>query len=232
MKVIIMGCIHEQHEQLNPWMIDNIDDTDYIIVTGDVANSSVASINYNPMMNFLEWLNGWNVPSIFVPGNHDTSYQANMVDSIDMENLNNITPLIHESVTINVGDESYNVFGSPYTPAFGEGWAYNVKRNKLDKYWAEIPDNTDIIITHGPPKGVRDLTDDSYGSGGKIQVGCKSLLNHVHRVKPIIHCFSHLHDEKDIYNHGISEMWGTKFINCSIVDLRHSVINNPIKIEI
>ena len=62
--------------------------------------------------------------------------------------------------------------------------------------WKLIPDDTDILITHGPP----------YGHGDKIatknldHVGCKSLYEEViSRIKPKFHIFGHIHE-----SHGIS----------------------------
>lgn len=224
MKIAVMGCVHEKHNLLNSWVTDHIGNIDLIIVTGDVANSRVPSMNLNPMLDFLTWINTWDKPVLFVPGNHGTSIEAGMVNFKDYLN---ITPLIHESYTLH----DVNFFGSPYTPSFGQGWAYNVKRSKIDKYWKDIPSNTDILITHGPPMHILDATEDAPGY--VKHVGCKALLNHVRRVKPLYHVFSHLHDEKGALNNGTKTIGNlrTTFINCSIVNLSHKVVNTPKIIE-
>lgn len=50
----------------------------------------------------------------------------------------------------------YKVFGSPYTPTFFD-WAFNLDIGPhLQAVWNEIPDDTDILITHGPPKDILD----------------------------------------------------------------------------
>lgn len=61
-----------------------------------------------------------------------------------------------------------------------------------------IPDfpDVDIIMTHGPPEGVLDLT--TLGT----HAGCRHLLRALHRAKPMIHCFGHIH-----------EGWGAQVIN-------------------
>ena len=38
-----------------------------------------------------------------------------------------------------------------------------------------IPKDTDILITHGPPAGILDLTKS--GDGTLKSAGCKNLLN-------------------------------------------------------
>ena len=51
-------------------------------------------------------------------------------------------------------------------------------RNKLDRIWRNIIDeDVDIIVTHGPPKGILDLSFDRRG--GIERCGDKSLLNRV-----------------------------------------------------
>ena len=53
-----------------------------------------------------------------------------------------------------------------------------------------IPDSTDVLITHGPPIGVLDLS--VYDN---ISCGCDNLLDAVtNRVKPRLHIFGHIHE--------------------------------------
>ena len=44
-------------------------------------------------------------------------------------------------------------YGSPWQPEF-HGWAFNLKRGEeIRKVWEKIPDEVDVLITHGPPYG-------------------------------------------------------------------------------
>ena len=55
--------------------------------------------------------------------------------------------------------------------------------------WNLIPDDTDVLITHGPPAGHRDLTKAGHNAG------CVELLQTVElRVKPLFHIFGHIHE--------------------------------------
>ncbi|XP_010788446.1 metallophosphoesterase domain-containing protein 1-like [Notothenia coriiceps] len=71
------------------------------------------------------------------------------------------------------------------------GWGFNLPRGQalLDK-WNQIPDNTDILVTHCPPLGFLDWVPK------KMQrVGCMELLNTVQRrVQPKFHVFGHIHE--------------------------------------
>ncbi|KAM3423042.1 hypothetical protein BST61_g511 [Cercospora zeina] len=53
----------------------------------------------------------------------------------------------------------------------------------------KIPDDVDIVMTHGPPHAVLDSVAEQ---GGK-KLGCEALLKEVQRVKPLMHCFGHVH---------------------------------------
>jgi hypothetical protein len=54
---------------------------------------------------------------------------------------------------------------------------------------ALIPDGTDVLITHGPPVGIGDRSDDA------VRAGCADLLVAVSRVKPLLHLFGHIHPD-------------------------------------
>lgn len=72
--------------------------------------------------------------------------------------------------------------GFPWTPYF-LGLAYNAKRGaEILSIWDQIPSNTDIVMTHGPPVA---LVDESAKSG---QVRCVELHSTItQRVKPKLH---------------------------------------------
>jgi len=54
--------------------------------------------------------------------------------------------------------------------------------------WSKIPSGTDILITHGPPKG----HGDANMSG--LACGCEELLATIQRIKPALHVFGHIHE--------------------------------------
>jgi len=91
-------------------------------------------------------------------------------------------------------------------------------RHKLDRIWEKaIPNDSDIIIVHGPPKGVLDL---SYNRRGNLEFcGDKSLMNKIKEVKPIYMMFGHIHNNEDIINAGTRVIYGldTIFSNGSVV---------------
>jgi Icc-related predicted phosphoesterase len=95
-------------------------------------------------------------------------------------------------------------WGSPWQPTF-HNMAFNLPRGEpLAARWAQIPDDTDILVTHGPPHGILDRT-----SRGQ-QVGDRELLDRVTQVRPVCHIFGHVHESS-----GVLDRQGTRFINAA-----------------
>lgn len=77
-----------------------------------------------------------------------------------------------------------SVYASPFTPSFGEG-GFQFKREEGHDFAIE---KADVAVTHGPPKGVLDLT------ASKQRGGCEHLFTAVARARPRLHCFGHIHE--------------------------------------
>ena len=152
---------------------------------------------------------------IFIPGNHDFRFEEDMVDACNI--LWCATILHDRDIVIN----GLKVYGSAWTPEF-HNWAFNLPRGKeLADKWAMIPDDTDVLITHGPPEGILDRTAEG------LEVGCQDLLTRVTQVKPIAHLFGHIHE-----GYGSVTKNGIEFINASSLDERYSLVNKPVVFEI
>ena len=205
LRILAISDTHGFHKDLK-----DFDGIDMIIHAGDFSNIRVPSLNENEARDFLEWYDSIPVKyKVLICGNHDTSVEAKLVNPRDYKT---ITYLEHESVNI----EGINIFGSPYTPQFGM-WSFMKARGKLDPYWQQIPSNIDILVVHGPPKGILDL---SYNREDILEYcGDKELYNHVLRVQPKHMIFGHIHDFQDCYNSGYKKIKDLKtvFHNVSCV---------------
>ena len=80
-----------------------------------------------------------------------------------------------------------------------------------------IDEDVDIIVVHGPPKGMLDLSYDRVGL--MEYCGDRSLLNRVIEVNPKFIMFGHIHNCNDIINAGTRTIPGldTIFSNGSVV---------------
>ncbi|KAK0380704.1 hypothetical protein CLIM01_01984 [Colletotrichum limetticola] len=79
------------------------------------------------------------------------------------------------------------VYASPYTPSSSssEGWGFSY--NESEGHDFQIQADTDIVITHGPPRGIMDM------SANKKRIGCSDLFAAVAKSQPRFHCFGHVH---------------------------------------
>ncbi|KAL8736447.1 MAG: hypothetical protein Q9166_000239 [cf. Caloplaca sp. 2 TL-2023] len=121
----------------------------------------------------------------------------------------------------------FTIYTSPYQPEFCN-WAFPYGRSE-DRFNTKqaknpIPDwpKIDILLTHGPPVNILDETRN----GDKV--GCEHLMRAVHRCRPRLHCFGHIHEgwgaqrNNWIQNHSeIVSVDGNEVINnrCAFVDL-------------
>ena len=211
---------HMRHSKIKP-----PDDIDIAIFSGDCSNPRDKYANEQEVLNFLCWY-GMEVKSahkIFVAGNHDTSIEGGFVNINKFKEhgilyLENQSTELHFTVNpVTQETRSLKIWGSPISPSFGEGWAFNRKRDKLYNLWQTIPEDTDIVITHGPPKGVLDL---AYNGAGELEFcGCNALKNRILEIQPLILMYGHIHDNDNIINAGYTKLseYKTIFSNGSIV---------------
>lgn len=221
MKVWYISDVHGKHNDLTiPSGIDGI------FVGGDVSNFPDRGINANEVTDFMLWLESIPVAiKVMVAGNHDTSIESRLVRPQDF----GVTYLEHDFTII----EGKKIFGSPYTPSFGVGWAFNKARHNLHDVWQSIPLDSDVIITHGPPRGILDL---SYNRQNELELcGCSALAKRVKVIKPKYHLFGHIHNFEDIVNQGTREHGGVIYVNGSCVtdgEFRKPPSSNGVVIEI
>lgn len=189
-----------------------------IIHCGDFTNDRDPYKNEYEAYKFLDWFAGLDIEyKILICGNHDTSIWAGLVDPRKWP----ITYLEHEEINIC----GLKIFGSPYTPQYGD-WAFMYKRNRGELYWRTIPDDTNLVVTHGPAKGFLDLAQDIENRKNIVQVGCKALANRIEAIQPKYHMFGHIHDMGGLYNYGVYKRNKTTYVNASCLR-HHNMDMNP-----
>lgn len=107
-----------------------------------------------------------------------------------------ITFLNHEAADIrltkgNGPRTSFKVFGSPYSPRHGL-WAFGYEPNRALVLWNTVPLDSDVLITHTPPKSHCDEC------GTKRAIGCESLLQRLSSVRPSLHVCGHVHEGRGV----------------------------------
>ncbi len=206
---MIIDCISDLHGAF-----PELEGGDLLIVAGDLT----ARDNEIGYLRFFEWLTKQSYRKIiFIAGNHDgylEKYQPTYAYQIQY---------LRDSST---EFEGLKIWGSPWTPTFCD-WHFMKNRGEdIREKWDLIPDDTDILITHGPPWGFRDVPKISLTRKDK-HCGCMDLLEAVARVKPKLHVFGHIHG-----GYGMEEARGTKFVNAAIMTEDYEPLNKPIRIEL
>lgn len=172
---ITIVCISDSHELRREIDLPN---GDLLIHAGDLTmfSKSAAAI-----LDFNDWLG--ELPHRFrvvTAGNHEFFLES---DPSKRRLLSNATVLINESVEV----MGLKIWGTPTTPLYGGAFG-RTSPNDRKRLYASIPDDTDILISHGPPVGVLDCAP-----GSSYHAGDPELLEAVKRIKPKIHLFGHCH---------------------------------------
>jgi Icc-related predicted phosphoesterase len=222
---------------------------DILIHSGDVTSIGRKS----EVERFIKWFNGIDnyTHKIFIAGNHDLTFDrevlhrdkaayfdvhANWTDEVadgkpdwlkdilDIELNPNVYYLENNFIEI----DQIKIWGSPISPTFGYGWAFNKDRgHDINEVWNTIPNDTDIVITHSPIYGYCDRTSNTNQN-----VGCADLYHRLHEVKPHLHFAGHIHEAYGWGTIPYKDEWGDiyTFNGCSC-NLRYEVFNEPITFD-
>ena len=207
MKFVAISDTHGQHRSLK------LPNGDVIIHAGDISKRG----HPIEMEDFLDWFSNLNFKyKIFVAGNHDF-FLEQAHPSIVKQMIPKGVVYLNDS-SCQIGDVKF--WGSPVTPWFNN-WAFNRERGaEIQQHWDLIPDDTDILITHGPPFGILDKTVDGE------RTGCEKLLLKVYQTKPKLHVFGHIHEA---YGQHIKDE--TAFLNASVLNDHYQLVHKPIVID-
>ena len=205
LRIVIISDTHGLHERIS------IPDGDILVHAGDLTSKG----DLADIAEFNEFLGRLAHPhKIVIAGNHDFAFERS--PQAARECLTNATYLEDTAVVL-CGIKFY---GSPWQPRFFD-WAFNLDRGApLKRKWDMIPDDTDVLMTHGPPAGYGDTTR------GGMAVGCTDLARAVERIQPRLHIFGHIHE-----GYGSRTVGNTTYINASTCDLQYRPVNPPVIYE-
>lgn len=156
---------------------------------------------------------------VLIAGNHDWFCQLYPEEWAELCAEAGFHYLNDSGVTL----DGVKFWGSPIQPEFNN-WAFNRKRGEeIRKHWDLIPEDTDVLITHGPPHGVLDRNHSGF------KCGCEELRKVVEIIQPKIHVFGHVHED---YGKSWLYQCDTIFYNASYVDLCVMPRNHPHLVEV
>ncbi|KAI8962169.1 Metallo-dependent phosphatase [Daldinia sp. FL1419] len=174
-------CLSDTHESIVP----NVPDGDLLIHCGDLVNDGTAA----SIQKQIDWLDSLpHQHKVVISGNHDSWFDISSRTEEDKANgrvvdMKTLHYLQHKSITLEFKDgRKLNIYGAPDIPECGgpdNAFQYPSHQNP----WEDVvPIDTDILVTHTPPKHHLDLS-----------LGCPHLLREIWRKKPKVHMFGHVH---------------------------------------
>ncbi|MGD9630786.1 MAG: metallophosphatase domain-containing protein [Pyrinomonadaceae bacterium] len=214
MRIVCISDTHNCNEKID------VPDGDLLIHAGDAT--TVGTVEQ--LRAFNRWFAGLPHESkIFVAGNHDWLFEKD--NELARRLLDPSIAYLQDSTT---EIDGLKIYGSPWQPRFFD-WAFNLNRGpEMAAKWAMIPDDIDILITHGPPHGILDLVPRK---GWDENTGCEELRKRVEQIAALgrlkLHVFGHIH-----CGHGVHEEFGVKFVNASNCDEQYNPVQPPIVIDL
>ena len=218
-KIVAISDTHNQHRKIE------IPECDILIHAGDYSYTG----DYQSIWEINKWFGELKASEkvkeiITVCGNHDWGFEKN--PSLFRSIMTNCLYLQDEPVEF----MGLKFYGSPRTPEFCN-WAFNEKRgDEIKKWWNRIPDDTQVLVTHGPPMGILDVNiEEPYHKHlGPEHLGCEELRKRIDQLKELkLGVWGHIHS-----SHGEEVMNDVKFINASILDESYNIIYKPIVINL
>jgi Icc-related predicted phosphoesterase len=204
--LVLFSDTHELHREVE------MPAGDVLICAGDFTmfSKSLAQIE-----DFNDWLgelpHTW---KIVTGGNHEFFLEE---DPSRRSLLFNATVLIDEAIEI----EGLKIYGSPTTPLFSGAFGKSKPADRT-RHWASIPEDTDILITHGPPYGILDVAPGSSGE----HMGDPELLAAVQRIQPLLHVFGHVHGA-----FGQMVVGDTRFVNAALMGPGGELEHEPVTLR-
>lgn len=211
-----IACISDTHTYLKVLINQNrLPDADVLTIAGDVTyrgkEGEIRAFNKHLGMIKDKYRRIY-----LTPGNHDFLFQESPTFARNL--------VTNAKVLVDEGDEFEGVYfyGSPWQPWFYD-WAYNFPPNDNGvtacRVWGQIPDKTNVLITHGPPLNILDRVQRGE------HVGCPYLRERVLQLPNLkLHTFGHIHEA-----HGRTAIGDKTFINAATCTLQYQP-TNPVEV--
>ena len=192
MKIVHISDTHGIHKCL-----ENLPDADIIVHSGDFTMAG----SQPEAMDFMNWF--CDLPylhKIFICGNHDECLYGANIEGLD----SNVHYLCNSGIEI----EGVRFYGIPM-------FLNDCITERQNRNYANIPNDTDVVITHSPAYGILDFDDD-------IHYGSEELLDKISTLNLKAHLFGHIHSQ-----HGIEIIGNTLFSNGAILHADYIATFSP-----
>lgn len=215
-RIVCISDTHTKHDTIN------LPSGDILLCSGDISYTG----KFEEIASFANWFGKQkHKTKICIFGNHELTADP----SSSLRNI--MINLIKENGIIYLDDssceiEGLKIFGSAYSLRFFD-WAFQLDPGEpARKKWSDIPNDTQILITHSPPYGLMDNT-----SRGDL-IGCPELRKRVEELPNLkLHLYGHNHN-----GHGRMVRYfnnrRVELVNAAIMTEQYQPINKPIVVDL
>jgi len=210
-KIVCISDTHGEHEAVT------LPEGDVLVHAGDIT----AHGSRDDYLSFIQWFAKQpHANKLFIGGNHDTYLENNHDKVLAVAEDNKVIYLNDSGVQIN----NVTFWGSPITPRFHD-WSFMRDADEINDHWKLIPEDIQVLITHGPVWGVLDVVRRSETL--QEHTGCPSLAKRIEALRPDYHIFGHIHE-----GYGTYSTEHTDFLNVSTMNQQYKIQNQPVVVEI
>lgn len=225
-RFVCFSDTHGRHDRIKG---EHIYPADVLLHAGDFSNTG----ELEQIESLSRWLESYPAEhKVVIAGNHDVTFDAKWY-SVPQNQAR-----FHRSQPYDVAkcraalagctylEDSavqvcgYTIYGSPWQPEFCD-WAFNLTAEECREAWARIPEQVDVLMTHGPPHGFGDLC-----STGK-RAGCQELLQAIRCRTVPVHISGHIHE-----GYGVDRDERTVYVNASTCTLKYQPLNPPVVFDL
>lgn len=202
-RLVVISDTHNYHDEIK------MPEGDILVHCGDATvMGSIQEIT-----DFTKWWRKQDFEhKFFVAGNHDINW-----DLYRRAWANSMVENMHGKAQEIMGLKFY---GMSWSVLYGQ-WAFMLPERELANQWSNISNDTDVLVTHGPPYGLLDANKQGNSCGSP------SLREKVMEIKPKLHCFGHIHESYGHFEHN-----GIEFVNAAICDAAYDPRHAPMVIDL
>lgn len=217
MRLVIISDTHGSHEKLE------LPEGDVLIHCGDFSlGEGTPMATYD----FGRWLESRDFKhKVCIAGNHDRWAAADFFNY----------PGVHYLQDSGVQIEGYKFWGMPWTPTFMRWFWMKNRGTSMAKVCAKIPEDTQVLVTHGPAFGELDTTVKGD------HVGCDDLGMRMTWLDQLqVHCFGHIHEsyggqftvmDREALG-ALVDYSGYEVVNASVLNEQYQLVNDPIVVDL
>ena len=192
MKILHLSDTHNCHNWLR-----ELPEADVVVHSGDFCMAGTEQ----EALDFMSWF--CDLPhkhKIFICGNHDECLYGANIEGLDP----NVHFLCHSGIEI----EGIKFYGIPM-------FLSDCVTERQNLNYVNIPNDTDVLITHSPAYGILDFDDN-------IHYGSEELLEKISALNLKAHLFGHIHAQ-----HGVRKLNGTLFSNGAVMNPDYTSLSIP-----